>query len=266
MRIEGVDLKTSQVRVTSVSDDSAATPEVTADIRTVFKFEADKDGNWRVAEVRTGQDRWESIEVIASALGTQSVKSDCTAAERRTKSKPSTDPSVRRARCLLGDLLGLEGASDAIRIYEVNTMPIPLASQASATVVAWLRVAARLTNDKSGWHVVELRTGNRDWVKLETLRAAIDEQKQKQVREELDSIAKALEKFRNDRGFYVVSDRQSVAIDFLSPHYLSQVIRVDPWNQPYKYVGERDHFTLRSNGPDRKADTPDDITLSETRN
>ena len=145
-------------------------------------------------------------------------------------------------------------------------MPIPLASQPSATVVAWLRVEARLTNDKGGWRAMELRTGNRDWVKLEPLISAVNEQKRKQARSELELIAGALEKFRKDRGFYVVSDKQSVAIDFLSPRYLARVIRVDPWNQPYKYLGERDHFTIRSTGPDRQADTPDDIFLSESRN
>ena len=145
-------------------------------------------------------------------------------------------------------------------------MPIPMASQPSATVVAWLRVDARLTSDKSGWHVTELRTGNRDWVKLEPFLTALNQHKQRLAHSELELIAGALEKFRRDRGFYVVSDKQSVAIDFLSPRYLGRVIRVDPWNQPYKYLGERDHFTLRSTGPDRKPGTPDDILLTESRN
>jgi hypothetical protein len=77
----------------------------------------------------------------------------------------------------------------------------------------------------------------------------------------MELIARALEKYRKDRGFYVVSDSQAVVIDHLSPRYLAQVIRVDPWHQPYKYQGERDHFTLRSAGPDGKADTLDDIQL-----
>ena len=75
-------------------------------------------------------------------------------------------------------------------------------------------------------------------------------------------MAKALEAFRRDRGTFVVSDSHPVAIDFLSPRYLARVIRVDPWHQPYKYQGERDHFTLRSTGPDRKDNTPDDIELA----
>lgn len=265
-RIAGFELKSSEVRVKSVSASSSSAAEVSAEIKTVLKFEADNDGRWRVAEIRTGQDRWESIDLIANALGTQAVRGDCNALDPRVRGKEAVDPSVKRARCLLGHLLGVEIPSDAIRIQEVNPMPIPMASQPSATVVAWLRFVTRLTSDESGWHVTELRTGNHDWVKLEPLLAAVNQQKQNLAHSELELIAVALEKFRRDRGFYVVSDKQSVAIDFLSPRYLGRVIRVDPWNQPYKYLGERDHFTLRSSGPDRKADTPDDILLSESRN
>ena len=260
-RIPGFVLKSSAVRVKSVSATSAAAAEVSAEIQSVFKFETDKDGRWRVAEVRTGQERWEDIDLIAQSLGAQVVKDNCTAPDPPSRGRVAVDPSVKRARCLLGSLLGIEIPSDAIRIQEVNPMPIPLASQPSATVIAWVRLEARLTNEKGGWHVTELRTGNRDWIKLDPLVAAVNEQKQKQARAELDLIAAALEKFRRERGFYVVSDKQSVAIDFLSPRYLGRVIRLDPWHQPYKYLGERDHFTLRSTGPDGKADTPDDVLV-----
>ncbi len=264
-RIPGFALKSSAVRVKSVSASSGSAADVAAEIQTVFKFETDREGRWRIAEIRTGQERWEDIDLIASALGTQIAKDECTAPDPPSRGKLAVDPSVKRARCLLGSLLGIEVPSDAIRIQEVNPLPIPLASQPSATVVAWLRLDARLTNEKSGWHVVELRTGNREWIKLDPLVAAINEQKQKQARAELTLIATALESFRKDRGFYVVADKQSVAIDFLSPRYLARVIRLDPWHQPYKYLGERDHFALRSTGPDGKDNTPDDILISDSR-
>lgn len=264
-RIPGFEFSSSAVRVKTISGD-AATAEVSAEIQTVFKFEVDKEGSWRVSEIRTAQDRWESIELIATALGTQAAKGECTAPDPPSHGKLATDPSVKRARCLLGSLLGIAIPSDALRIQEVNPMPIPLASQPSATVVAWVRVEARLLRDQQGWQVAELRTGNRDWVKLEPLIDSVNEQKQQKARRELELMASALEKFRKVRGFYVVSDKQAVAIDFLSPGYLTQVIRVDPWHRPYKYSGERDHFTLRSTGPDGKPDTPDDILVSESRN
>lgn len=261
-RIPGFKIESGAVRVKSISASSASAAEMSAEIRTVFKFEMDKQGKWRVGEIRTGQDRWEEIDLIADALKTQVVTGACTAPDPPSKGALAIDPSVKRARCLLGSLLGVETPSDAVRIQEVDPMPIPLASQPSATVVALVRVDARLLNDKAGWRVSELRTGNRDWVLLEPLVAAVNEEKQKKARAELALIAKALENFRKERGSYVVSDSQAAAIDHLSPRYLAQVIRVDPWHQPYKYQGDRDHFTLRSAGPDGKADTADDIELA----
>ncbi|MFN2513751.1 MAG: type II secretion system protein GspG [Pyrinomonadaceae bacterium] len=40
------------------------------------------------------------------------------------------------------------------------------------------------------------------------------------------------------------------------------MIRLDPWQEPYQYRGERDNFTLRSLGPDRKDNTADDIVIT----
>jgi hypothetical protein len=71
-----------------------------------------------------------------------------------------------------------------------------------------------------------------------------------------------LEKFRAERGFYVASDEQRVLIDHLSPRYLRRVIRVDPWHRLYQYQGERDRFSLRSDGPDGKQNTADDVVIS----
>lgn len=262
-QLAGFKLKDSSVRVKSVSSSSKSAGEASAEIKTVFKLEQDKQGNWRVAEVRTAEDTWESVNFIANALNAQIATGVCTALDPPAKGKSATDPSVKRARCLLASLLGVELPSDAIRIQEVSPAPIPLASQGSATVVAWVRVDARLLNDKKGWRVTELRAGNRDWATLDPLVAAVNQEKRDRAHAELDLMAQALDRFRKERGFYVVSDSQVVAMDHLSPRYLAQVIRVDPWHQPYKYQGDRDHFTLRSAGPDGKADTPDDLVNSK---
>ena len=260
-RIPNFEIKSSAVRVKSVTADNPAMTEVTADIQLVFKFETDKAGQWRVAEIRSGQDRWEHTDLIARALNASSVANDCSAPDPPLKGKLAIDPSVRRARCLLGSLFGIEVPSDALRIQMIAPMPVPMATQPSATVVAWIRMDARLTQSGKGWQVAELRTGNREWVNLEPLLAALNLEKQNRARAELQMMATALEKFRSERGFYVVADSHATAIDYLSPRYLPRVIRIDPWQQPYLYQGDRDHFTLRSTGPDRKPDTPDDISL-----
>jgi hypothetical protein len=94
---------------------------------------------------------------------------------------------------------------------------------------------------------------------------ALNAEKTARARAELETIATALESFRRERGFYLESKSEAALIDNLSPRYLARVIRVDPWHQPYEYEGARDRFTLRSAGPDGKANTSDDLTLSSGR-
>jgi len=261
----GFELTSGAVRIKSISATSANATEVTAEIRTVFKFEKDKQLGWRVAEIRTRPGQWENLTLVAKALGTSIATSACDAPDPPFKGVLAVDPSLKRVRCLLGALLGVEVPSDAVRIQEVAPLAVPLAPQPSATVVAWIRVNARLKNGSKGWQVEEVRTGNREWVKLEPLIASLNAEKQQKARTDLEAMAKALELFRGERGFYVVSDKHSVAIDYLNPRYLSKIIRVDPWHQPYKYEGQRDHFILISSGPDGKENTLDDIVLSKSR-
>lgn len=261
-RMPGFEMTNSSVRVKSISATSPGSAEVRAEIRTVFKFEKDQEGTWRVAEIRTRPDKWEDLTLVAKALGSPVAANECSVPDPPFRGASAVDPSVKRVRCLLAGLLGVTLPSDAVRIQSVAPFAIPMAPRPSAVVVAWIRVEARLFNISKGWQVGELRTGTREWVKLQTLVAALDEVKQQKARTDLESIARALDLFRLQRGSYVVSDKQSVVIDHLNPRYLSQIIRVDPWHQPYKYDGQRDHFTLSSSGPDGKDNTSDDIKLA----
>ncbi|HBB86266.1 MAG TPA: hypothetical protein DC047_01475 [Blastocatellia bacterium] len=259
-RIAGFELTSGAVRVKTITPGTPA--EVTADIRNVFKFEQDERGRWRIAEIRTAQDRWESIDLAVGAARASLATGECNAPDPPFKGSAAIDPSVKRARCLVGALTGIDVPSDAVRIQEVDPMPLPLASRASAVVVAWIRVTAHLVNEGKGWQVSELRTGNRDWFKLQPLIAALNERKAAQARSDMETMSQALERYRRERGFYVVSDSQAVLIDHLNPRYLAKIIRVDPWSHPYKYDGQRDSFTLHSSGPDGKDLTGDDIQLS----
>jgi hypothetical protein len=261
-RMAGFELTSGAVRVRAITPGPPA--EVTADIRNVFKFEQDERGLWRITEIRTAQDRWESIDLIADAARASLATGECNAPDPPFKGAAAIDPSVKRARCLVGALTGIDVPSDAVRIQEVNPMPLPLASRASAVVVAWIRVTARLVNEGKGWQVSELRTGNRDWVKLQPQVDALNEKKAAQARSEIATMVDSLKRYCQERGFCVVSDRHAVLIDHLNPRYLSKVIRIDPWNHPYKYDGQRDRFSIRSAGPDGKDQTADDIQLGAT--
>jgi hypothetical protein len=159
-------------------------------------------------------------------------------------------------------LLGVALPSDDVRIRDISSFGLSLGSESAALVTAYVRADFRFARGARGWRVAEFKSGARDWVNVAELPAAIDQIKRSAATDDLSMIAKALGEFRRDRGYFVVADKESVLIDHLSPRYLTRIIRVDPWHRPYRYEGQRDHYSLRSLGPDGKANTTDDIVLS----
>jgi hypothetical protein len=69
-RMAGIQLPSDAVRIKDVSSlGSSAT--VTAQIETAFKFEKGNDGKWKVAEIRTGDRRWENVDLLMKALNAE---------------------------------------------------------------------------------------------------------------------------------------------------------------------------------------------------
>jgi len=174
-----------------------------------------------------------------------------------TSTRAAGDLTPKEARRLIARMAGIQLPSDAVRIKEVSAMGN------SATVVAQVETAFRFDKGGDGkWRVTEIRTGDRRWEDVDMLVKALNAEKTARARAELESIAAALESFRRERGFYVEAKTEAALIDNLNPRYLSRVIRIDPWHRPYEYEGTRTSFVLRSDGPDEKPNTADDVTIS----
>ncbi|HSL55622.1 MAG TPA: type II secretion system protein GspG [Pyrinomonadaceae bacterium] len=234
---------------------------MSASIQAVFRLRLN-EGRWEVREVRTAPDRWERLEVIARAAGAELPAGECDAPSQFARSKSATELTTKRARCLVASIFGVALPSDDVRIKEISPFGLSIGAESTALVVAFGRADFRLAREAKAWRVVEFKSGNRDWVNVSGLAAAIDLVKRSAATDELSTIARALGDFRRERGSFVVSDSESVLIDHLSPHYLPRVIRVDPWHRPYRYEGQPDRYSLRSLGPDGKPNTPDDIVVS----
>ncbi len=259
-RLPEFQLPSSAVRVKRVLGDRSSS-EVTAAIETAFRLEKNESGDWQVREFRTGPDRWEEIAIIARSLTQDFQPPLCDAPEFRASANVG-DPSARRARCLLGGLLGIETPSDAVRVRDISSLNLPFVSQPSALVVAIVDADFRFVRQGNRWQLEAMRTGNRNWIQLSELVATVSEVKRQKALEELEAVAASLELYRKEHGFYVSAVDQAALIDHLSPVYLDTVVRLDPWHQPYLYQGSHQHFTLRSLGADGRENTPDDIVVS----
>ena len=163
----------------------------------------------------------------------------------------------KEARRVIARLAGIELPSDAVRVKSISVMGN------TAVVVAQVETAFRLVNDKDKWRVAEIRTGDRRWEDMDLLIRALNAEKTSRVRAELETIATALEAFRRERGSYVEAKTEAALIDFLSPRYLTRVIRLDAWHRPYEYEGTRASYVLRSRGPDGQTGTSDDVVLAK---
>lgn len=258
----GASLPSSAVHIERVSAGAEGVAEATAEIQAVFRVKH-VDGRWRLSEIRTGQDTWERLELIAQAVGAPLPADSCDAPSQFVHSASATELNVKRARCLVAELLGVTLPSDQVRVRDISSLELPFGSESSALIETLVQLEFRFARDARGWQVTEVKSGSREWIRIDTLATALNEVKRRTAANDLIAIANALNDFQRERGSFVVSDKESVLIDHLNPQYLKRVIRLDPWHRPYQYEGTQDHFSLRCIGADGKPRTDDDITISD---
>ena len=259
-KVAGMSLPSSAIRIERISSTNESIAEASTELQLVFRLSRDVSGQWHVKEVRTGEGRWENVEVVIQAAKIDLPEQKCGTKDEPVQVKPELDLTVRRARCLIANLFDVPMPSDAVRIKEISDLG--LGSQPSAIAVSVIRSDFRFVKDSHGWRVTEFHSGNRSWIKLESVPDEVDALKRARTNEDMNTIAAALEAYRRVRGSFVVAEKHSVLIDSLTPHFLHRVIRLDSWHHPFQYQGSTDHFTIRSLGPDGKENTADDIVLS----
>jgi hypothetical protein len=243
---------------------------VLAGVKLGFHFERDAAGNWRVVEVRTGDRRWESFDLLARAQGGDALASvraelDAFAAELAALGKNKGAPAAAAPQSQSNgderDQPPQELRRGALSVKNPAAALAP--SGSSAVVELEVETSVDFARDARGrWQVVRMRVGNgRVFEAFDAFERALDTEKRARARADLESLAAALEAYRSARGFYVVAETASDLVNNLNPNYTNAFIRFDPWHRPYEYEGARERFTLRSLGADGKANTADDVTI-----
>lgn len=65
--VAGIELPSSAVRVKDISG-FGSSAVVVAEVETAFRLNREADGKWRVAEIRTGDRKWEDVSLLTRAL------------------------------------------------------------------------------------------------------------------------------------------------------------------------------------------------------
>jgi hypothetical protein len=69
-KLAGINLPSNAVRVREVSM-MGSSAVVVAQVETAFRFVKGDDNKWRVAEIRTGDNQWEDVEMIVRAVNSE---------------------------------------------------------------------------------------------------------------------------------------------------------------------------------------------------
>ena len=261
-RMAGFNLPSKAVNVTAINSTGAETSEASADLQLVFRLAQNEDGVWRVVEIRTGQDLWEDVGVLARAANFNVPTAQCHVAS--FTGQRDTELNAKRVRCLIANLFGINLPSDEVRVKEFSPFSLPGGTETSAIAVVFVRADFRLRREAKSWQVTEFKSGNREWINVAGLSTALETAKRTQAEQDMRAIAFALEEYKRERGRYIPTDKHPILIDHLHPRFLNKVMRLDPWHHPYHYQGDGQRFTIKSAGPDGKPDTADDITVSES--
>jgi Type II secretion system (T2SS), protein G len=257
-KVAGMSLPSSAVRIESINSTGESTAEVSTELELVFRLARDDSGQWQVKELRTADARWENIELILHAAKIDLQEDKCGTKDALGRVKPESGLNVKRARCLIASLFDVPMPSDSVRIQEISDLGVG----SSALAASLVRADFRFVRDAHGWRVSEFHSGNRSWIKLESVPDEVDSLKRTRTNEDMNTIATALEAYRGVHGSFVIAEKHSVLIDTLTPRFLHRVIRLDSWHHPFQYQGASDHFTIRSLGPDGKENTADDLVVT----
>jgi hypothetical protein len=152
---------------------------------------------------------------------------------------------------------------DAIEIRRIVSQT-ETSAIAEATVT--LAFQFKRASPNAEWRIEAVRLGDRDWISLDELLAAVNEGRRRTTAQAMQQLADGIEKYRSTHGSLPAA-RDIVALtDVLYPGYIPTLVREDGWGDSIIYeVTGLTTFRLVSRGADRRLGTPDDIVVENGR-
>src|SRR5689334_16893419 len=132
--------------------------------------------------------------------------------------------SVKQARELLQHLGGANLPKDQVQIKKIEA-----GVGGGAIIEAQIETAFRVQKGKDGWHIAEVRLGDRQWESFELIEEAVMREKARRTTSLMTQLSDALAAYQRERGQYVVTKEMGELLDALSPRYLPKPARFDLW-------------------------------------
>jgi hypothetical protein len=147
---------------------------------------------------------------------------------------------------------------DAIEIRRIVSQ-----NDTSAIAETTVTLAFQFKKEKPSnqWHVAAVRLGDRDWISLDELIAAVGDARRRETLKSIEKLAEGIGAYRQRNGQLPNAADIVKLTDILHPQYMSELIRLDAWGNPLRYETAGADFHITSAGPDGRFGTPDDVAL-----
>jgi len=140
-----------------------------------------------------------------------------------------------------------------------------IVSQTDKDAIAETTVALafQFKRDKptDAWRVAAVRLGDRDWVGVDELIAAVNDNRRRATLKSLQLLAVGIAAFQQKNGSAPNAKDIVTLTDILHPGYMTDLVRTDAWGRPILFESSPAGYRLLSFGPDGMQGTPDDIQL-----
>ncbi len=152
---------------------------------------------------------------------------------------------------------------DAIEIRRIVSQSQNVAIAEATITLAFQFKRATASSD---WKVDAVRLGDRDWISLDELLAAINEGRRRTTAQSMQQLAAGIENYRTKNGALPNAKDIVTLTDILHPSYMTVLVREDGWGNPivYELTGVST-FRLISSGADGRRGTADDIVVENGR-
>ena len=174
-------------------------------------------------------------------------------------SLPSASLEVGTVRRLLQRLAGADFETRQVEIRKISP-----GIGGEAIVEARIETAYRFRKQDDNWEIAEIRLGDRQWESLELIQEGIRREKVRRTRLQLRELTESLFSYQAANGAYVEAETIQGLLDGLTAAHLRVPQWFDQWGTPLFYRGGKQEFRLRSAGPDRQFDTPDDLVADSS--